>query len=132
MEMKMVNVQTRRLELTLMRDERKYNIFPNYALDTHLLRIRILRQGSLWLFGEACSCPLLSYNCVSIYNLLYDNRCVQNLKVESVDLALELVPLASSVFMVTVRNIYPIPEAPVKVRLIQTIVELSLTILMCM
>ena len=96
MEMKMVNVQTRRLELTLMRDERKYNIFPNYALDTHLLRIRILRQGSLWLFGEACSCPLLSYNCVSIYNLLYDNRCVQNLKVESVDLALELVPLASS------------------------------------
>ena len=112
--------------------EKKYNIFPNYALDTHLLRIWILRQGSLWLFGEACSCPLLSYNCVSIYNLLYDNRCVQNLKVESVDLALELVPLASSVFMVTVRNIYPIPEAPAKVRLIQTIVELSLTILMCM
>ena len=33
--------------------EKKYNIFPNYALDTHLLRIRILRQGSLWLFGEA-------------------------------------------------------------------------------
>ena len=132
MEMKMVNVQTRRLELTLIRDEWRYNIFPNYALDTHLLRIRILRQGSLWLFGEACSCPLLSYNCVSIYNLLYDNRCVQNLKVESVDLALELVPLASSVFTETVRNIYPIPEAPVKVRQIQTIVELSLTILMCM
>ena len=118
MEMKMVNVQTRRLELTLMRDERRYNIFHNYALDTHLLRIWILRQGSLWLFGEACPCPLVSYICVSIYNLLYDNRCVQNLKVESVDLVLELVPLASSVFMVTVRNIYPIPEAPAKVRLI--------------
>ena len=67
-----------------------------------------------------------------IFFMIIDNRCVQNLKVESVDLALELVPLASSVFMVTVRNIYPIPEAPVKVRLIQTIVELSLTILMCM
>ena len=59
MEMKMVNVQTRRLELTLMRDERRYNIINNYALDTHLLRIWILRQGSLWLFGESWPAPVL-------------------------------------------------------------------------
>ena len=58
----------------------------------------------------------------SIIDILDDDRCVQNLKVESVDLVLELVPLASSVFMVTVRNIYPIPEAPAKVRLFQTVV----------
>ena len=57
---------------------------------------------------------------------------MQNLKVESVDLVLERVTLASSVFMVTVRNIYPIPKEPAKVRLIQTIAELLLTILMCM
>ena len=64
---------------------------------------------------------LYSHTTVLGYNLLYVDRCVQNLKVESVDLVLELVPLASSVFMVTVRNIYPIPEAPAKVRLIQTV-----------
>ena len=57
----------------------------------------------------------------SIIDILDDDRCVQNLKVESVDLVLELVPLASSVFMGTVRNIYPTPEAPAKVRLIQTV-----------
>ena len=58
MEMKMVYVQTRRLELTVMRDERRYKIY-SYALDTHLLRIWILRQGSLWLFGESWPAPVL-------------------------------------------------------------------------
>ena len=67
----------------------------NFASETNLLRIRILRQRPLWMFGQICATIIF---CM----IIFFTRNVQKLKAKPVDIVMdsELVPLDSSVILV--------------------------------